>query len=131
MYRKYCKTFPKCAWGENQFHPIEVFPRHFQIVSEPKFNCILLKLFYDVFELSPSPNSFVSYQNCCKAFPKYVKRNSIATHWNSSMTFSSYVSSKVRLTPVEFIPRHFQIVFLTETQLHPIDIFPRHFSSVS
>ena len=69
MYQNYCETFPKCVLLETELHLIEIILRHFQIFSRPKFSWILLKLFWDVFELSPSPNSIAWYQNCCKAFP--------------------------------------------------------------
>ena len=70
--QKCCKAFPNCVTGKNQWHPIEIILRHFQIVSQPKFDWILLKLFQVVFESSPSPNSFAWYQKCFRAFPKSV-----------------------------------------------------------
>ena len=91
-YQNQCRTFPKSVLTETHMHPFEIFMRISQIVSGPNFNCILMKYFYDVFELSPSANSFVTYQNCCKAFPKSV--------WG-------------------------------ENQLHPVEVFLRHFQSVS
>ena len=90
-YQKCCKAFPNCVIGKNQWHSIEIVLRHFQIVSQPKFDWILLKLFQDVFELSPSPNSLAWYQKCCKAFPNCVISKN---QWHS----------------IEIVLRHFQIV---------------------
>ena len=41
--QKGCKAFPKCVWGKIQWHPFEVFLRHFPILSQPKFSWNLIK----------------------------------------------------------------------------------------
>ena len=49
------------------------------------------EFFKDVFELSPSPNSFAWYQKCCEAFRKCVLGEN---HWH----------------PIENILRHFEVL---------------------
>ena len=90
-YRRCCKAFPKCVTGKIEAHLIEIFLRHFQIVTQPNFSCILLKLNWEVSDLSPSPTSFAWYQKCCKAFPKFVL-------------------GEIQWHPIEIIPRYFQIL---------------------
>ena len=90
-YRRCCKAFPKCVSGKIEAHLIEIFLRHFQIVTEPNFSCILLKLNSEVSDLSPRPTSFAWYQKCCKAFPKCVL-------------------GEIQWHPIETIPRHFQFL---------------------
>ena len=92
LYQKCCKAFSKCVLRKIQWHPIEIILRYFQVVSQPNFGWILLKLLLDVFELSPSPNSFAWYQKFCEALPKCVL-------------------GEFQLHPIEYIARHFQIVF--------------------
>ena len=130
-YQKCCKAFPKCVLGKIQWHPIQIILWHFQIVSQPKLGWILLKLFQDVFELSPSPNSFAWYQNCCEAFPKCVLGEN---QWH----------------PIENILRHFEVLsqpnfswnllnfsktfsicLLAQIHLHGTKNVVRHFENVS
>ena len=128
-YQKCCEAFPKCVLGEIQLHPIEIFVRRFQILSQPKICWNLLNLFYDVFELSPSPISIVWYQKLCEAFPRYVlgefqlrrieiivrlfqtvfTRNCIASFWNCSKTLPNCVLAEIQLHLVENIVKVFQI----------------------
>ena len=127
-YQKVCKAFPKCVLGKVQWHPTEVFLRHFQIVSQPKVGWNLLKSFKDVFELCPSPNSFAWYQKSCKAFPQCVLGETqwrtieiILRHfqilsepifsWNLikfSKTFSNCLLAQIRLHGTKNVVRHFQ-----------------------
>ena len=51
------------------FGASEISLIHFQIVSEPQFNCILPKIFRDISKFCPSRNSLRSYRNCFKTFP--------------------------------------------------------------
>ena len=44
-YRKKSKTNPNCVWAEIQVHLIENILKQLHIASQPKFNCIWLKLF--------------------------------------------------------------------------------------
>ena len=128
-YQNCCEAFPKCVLGEIQWHPNEIILWHFQTLSQPKNGWILLKLFYDVFELSPIPISNVWYQKLCEAFPRYVlgefqmrrieiivrlfqtvfTRNCIASFWNCSKTLPNCVLAEIQLHRAENIVKGFQI----------------------
>ena len=41
-YQKCCKAFPKCVLGKSQWHPIEIFLRNFQILSQPNLSWNLI-----------------------------------------------------------------------------------------
>ena len=99
-------------------------------MSQQKLGWTLLKIFYDVFELSPSPISIVWYRKICEAFPRCVlgefqlrpieiivrlfqivfKRNWSTSFRNFSKTFRKCVSAEVQLHHAENIVRHFEIL---------------------
>ena len=86
-----CKTFPNCVLVEIQLHLIEITLKQFQNMSEPKFNCISSKFFYDSSILRLSRNSIAS------------DRTYSTTKWKS-------VIVEIHLHLIEIILRQFQIV---------------------
>ena len=75
-HRNSSKTIPNCVLYEIHLHLVEIIPRQFQIVSLAKFNCISSKLFYDNSKL-------------CLSW------NSIAFHWNFSMTIPNCTLAEI------------------------------------
>ena len=131
-YQKVCKAFPKCVLGKVQWHPIEVFLRHFQIVSQPKVGWNLLKSFKDVFELSPSPNSFAWYQKICKAIPKFVLGK---TQWHPIEIFLRHFpilsQPKFSWNLLKNLSNPFSNCLLAQILLHGTKKVVRHFHNVS
>ena len=88
-YRIYSETFSTCVLAESQLHLIgnfAIFPsfviakiqlhlierilRHFPIVSQPEFNCILSNIFYHFPQLCPGQNSFEFFAKTSRTIPK-------------------------------------------------------------
>ena len=85
------KTFPNCVLVESQSHLIGITLKQFQNMSEPKFNCISSKFFYDSSILRLSRNSIAS------------DRTYSTTKWKS-------VIVEIHLHLIEIILRQFRIV---------------------
>ena len=68
----YSRTIPKCVLVETQLHLIEIILWKCQIVSQPKFNCLSLKLFEEKSILRQGRNSISSHRSCSKTFPNCV-----------------------------------------------------------
>ena len=127
LYQKCCKAFSKCVLRKIQWHPIEIILRYFQVVSQPNFGWILLKLLLDVFELSPSPNSFAWYQKFCEALPKCVlgefQLHPIEYYCK---TFSNCFSAKLNCILLKLF-EDFPKCDLAEIQLHRAENIVRQF----
>ena len=90
-YRKYSKTIPNCVLAKFRQHFIENIRRHFQILSEPNYSCILPKIIQDNSKLRLSQIRIASYRK-------------------HSKTISNCVLAKLQLHLTENILRQFQIV---------------------
>ena len=90
-HRKYSEATPNCTLAEIQLHPIEVVLNHFQFLSWPKFNCILLKTIWDNSKLCLSRNSFAFHLNYSEALPYCV-------------------IAKIQLNLIEYFPGQYRIV---------------------
>ena len=71
-HRNYSKTIPNCVVAKFQLHLIGIFLRQFQMVSQPKFHSISLKLFWDFSRLCLSQNSIAPHLRYCNSFPNCV-----------------------------------------------------------
>ena len=89
--RIYSTTNLKCVFVEIQVHLIENNLRQYQIVCEPKFNCISSTLFYS--------HSIMR-----------LSRNSMASDWNCSKTIPNCVWAGIQLHLIEILLRQFRIV---------------------
>ena len=87
----YSKTIPNCVLDKTQSHLIGVLLRHFQILSQQKFNCFPSELFYDISKLC-------------------VSQNSIASHRNFSTTIPNFVLAQIQLHLIEILLREFQML---------------------
>ena len=132
-YRRCCRVFSKGVLGEIQWHTIEIILRHFKILSQPEFSWNLIKFFSKTFfELTRSPNSFVWYQKCWKAFPKCVLGE---IQWHS---FESFLRHFKILSQPEFswnliknLSKTFSNCVLAQIHLHGIEDVVRYFQNVS
>ena len=71
-HRNYSKTIPNCVVARIQLHIIGIFPRKFQMVSQPKFHCISSNLFWDFSTMCRSQNSIEPHINYANTFPNCV-----------------------------------------------------------
>ena len=88
-YRLYSETIPNCVLAEIQLHLIERILRQLPIVSQPKFNCILSKTFYNFPQLCLSQNSFEVFAKTSRTIPKCC-------------------SARIQLHLIKIIPRYVQ-----------------------
>ena len=120
-------------------------------MSQQKLGWILTEIFYDVFELSPSPNSFARHQKFCEAFPKCVlgviqwhPNEFILRHfqflsqpkfsWILLKRFESVFELSPRPTSFAWYQKYckaFPKCVLGEIQWHPNEIILWHFQSLS
>ena len=63
---RYSTTFSTCVVAEIRQQPFEIIFKNFQILCQPKINCIVPKLFWDILKLYHDRNSIASYRNYCK-----------------------------------------------------------------
>ena len=149
-HRSCSRTFPNCVLAESQLHLIKNILKQFHNMSEPEFNCISSKVFYDSSILRLSRNSIASvriysttnlkcvfveipvhliennlrqYQivsepkfNCISSIFFYsnsimrLSRNSMPSDWNCSKTIPKCVWAGIQLHLIEILLRHFRIV---------------------
>ena len=129
-YQKCCKALPKYVLAETRMHRIETILKLFQIVSEPIFCWILLKIFWHVSKMCLSWKSIASYSNFSETFSNFVlaeiqlhraeknvrhfqvflSRNPIASYLKYPKTSFTCVPVESRLHTNETVFKHFQIV---------------------
>ena len=103
-HRIYCMTIPNCELAIILLNLIENNLRQFQLVSEPKFNCISSKIFWSTSLMRLSRNSMASDRNCSKTIPNCV---SVESH----------------LHLIKIILRQFRIVSLSESHCISSNLF--------
>ena len=129
-YQKCCKAFPKRVLGKTQWHPFEIFLRHFKlclsrnsvehywIFSKTFSNCLLahihlhgtkkiVKHFHNVSEAKFNRILLKLFQGI---FNFCLSLNSVETYLNFSKTFSICVLAQIPLHGTEDVVKYFQNV---------------------
>ena len=121
------KVCPNCVLATSRFHLIEIFPKVFKIVFQPKINCTWSKLFQNISELIQCPSSIASYRIKSETFPTCVLakiqlhfienilsisklcpgRNSIALYRKNFKTTPKCVSAEIELHLIDNFLRIF------------------------
>ena len=109
-YRKYSKKIPNCVLAKFRQHFIENIRRHFQILSEPYYSCILPKIIQDNSKLRLSQIRIASYRKYSKTIPNCVLAKLQLNLTENILRQFQVVSAKLQLHLTENILRQFLIV---------------------
>ena len=109
-YRIYSETFSTCVLAESQLHLIGNFLRSFQVLSSPKFNCILSKKIKDNSHLCLSRKSVASYRKYSTRFLKCVQAKIHLNLEKISEAIPKVSSAEIKLHVGKNIPRYVQTV---------------------